>query len=96
MARAEASSSRCALCEREVSYTSRHHLVPKSEGGREMVELCSACHKTLHSFFQNRALAKELHTIEALRKDSDIARYLRWVQKQPDKAIRVRSSRSKR
>lgn len=86
----------CALCEREVSSVTKHHLVPKSEGGKITIDLCSACHKTLHSFFENRTLAKELHTIEALRQESDIARYLAWVRKQPDSKIRIRASRSKR
>src|SRR5690349_2248756 len=54
-----ADSQCCALCEREVSRVSRHHLVPKSEGGTFTVDLCAACHKTLHSFFTNRTLAKE-------------------------------------
>lgn len=86
----------CALCGREVAGVTKHHLIPKSEGGKATIELCSACHKTLHSFFENRTLAKELHTIEALRQEPDIARYLKWVRKQPDKRIRVRASRSKR
>ena len=67
---------RCGLCEREVSGVSKHHLIPKSEGGRETVALCGACHKTLHSFFSNRTLANELHTLEALREEPEIARYL--------------------
>jgi hypothetical protein len=50
----------------------------------------------LRSFFENRTLAKELHTIEALRQDPDIACYLTWIRKQPDRRIRVRASRSKR
>ncbi|MEP7288326.1 MAG: HNH endonuclease [Chloroflexota bacterium] len=86
---------RCALCEREVRRVNKHHLVPKSEGGRVMVELCFACHKTLHSFFSNHTLAKELHTIEALQQQPEIAQYLKWVRKQPDSAIRVRARRDK-
>lgn len=86
---------RCALCEREVSFVTKHHLIPKSEGGREVVNLCTPCHKTLHSFFSNNTLLKELHSIEALRQNPEIARYLQWVRKQPDTTIRVRASRTK-
>ncbi len=85
----------CALCDREVSFVTRHHLIPKSEGGREVVELCVPCHKTLHSFFSNTTLLKELHSIEALRRNPDIARYLNWVRRQPDSSIRVRASRNR-
>lgn len=86
----------CALCQRLVSRVTRHHLIPKSLGGREVVPLCDACHQTLHSFFQNATLSKELHSLEALRAHEDIARYLAWVRKQPDRAIRVRARRQRR
>ena len=85
----------CALCNREVERLSKHHLIPRSEGGTETVDLCRTCHKTLHSFFTNRTLAKQLQTLEALRQNSEVRRYLAWVRKQPDRAIRVRSSRKK-
>ncbi len=87
---------RCALCEREVSSVTRHHLVPRSEGGKETIDLCTACHKTLHSFFTNRTLSTELHSIETLRQQPEIARYLAWVRKQQDRTIRVRTRRGRR
>jgi hypothetical protein len=86
----------CALCEREVRQVSKHHIVPKSAGGRDTVDLCAACHKTLHSFFTNATLANELNTLEALRQDPDIARYLAWVRKQRDGRVRVRARRDRR
>jgi hypothetical protein len=92
----ESETSQCALCERWVRSVTRHHLIPKSLGGREVVPLCAACHKTLHSFFHNATLSKELHSLEALRAQEDIARYLAWVRKQPDRAIRVRARRQRR
>ncbi len=50
----------------------------------------------MHSFFTNRALAKEKYSIEALRQDPHIRRYLAWVRKQPDRAIPVHSSARRR
>ncbi len=73
-----------------------HHLVPRSEGGLLKVPLCSACHKTLHSFFTNRTLAHELYSIDTLKQEPEIQRYLDWVRKQPDRAIRVRASNRRR
>jgi 5-methylcytosine-specific restriction protein A len=87
---------RCALCRREVRIVTRHHLIPKSEGGHEVVDLCLPCHRTLHSFFSNETLLKELHDIQTIRQNPEIARYLKWVRKQPDRAIRVRTSRIRR
>lgn len=75
---------------------SKHHNVPKSEGGRDTIDLCAACHKTLHSFFTNETLATELNSLEALRQDPDVARYLAWVRKQRDSRIPVRSKRERR
>jgi 5-methylcytosine-specific restriction enzyme A len=89
-------TSICALCEREVSQVTKHHLIPKSEGGREVVKLCNACHTTLHSFFTNETLLKELHTIDSLRAEPEIARYLAWVRKQRDSRIQVKSRRDRR
>jgi len=87
---------RCVLCEREVTHITRHHLIPRSEGGTEVVDLCVPCHKTLHSFFSNRTLLNELHTLESLRREPEIARYLSWIRKQPDRVIRVAHSKNKR
>ena len=86
----------CALCEREVREVTKHHLVPKSEGGREVVKLCHTCHKTLHSFFTNETLLKELHTVEDLRAEPEIARYLSWIRKQRDSRIQVKTHRDRR
>ena len=86
----------CALCAREVESLSKHHLIPRSEGGTATTALCRTCHKTLHSFFTNRTLAKRLHTLEALRQNREVQRYLSWVRKQSDRHIRVRPSRKKR
>lgn len=86
----------CGLCEREVRQVNKHHLIPKSEGGREVIELCFACHKTLHSFFTNGTLATELNSIATLRQNPQIAQYLKWVRKQRDSRIQVARSRNRR
>ncbi len=92
----EPDSYRCALCGCDVSRVTRRHIVPKSEGGTLTIDLCSACHKTLHSFFTNETLAKELSSIDALRQDPDLQRYLAWVRRQPDRAVKVHSRSKKR
>jgi len=86
----------CELCERNVTGISKHHLVPKSEGGTATVDLCATCHATLHRFFTNRTLAREFNTIAALRCAPEVQRYIAWVRKQPDRSIRVRRARMRR
>lgn len=88
--------SRCALCEREVAQLTDHHLVPRSEGGTETVPLCHPCHKSVHAFFSNKALARLHPTVEALRAAPEMERYLAWIRKQPDRPIRVYKSNERR
>lgn len=87
----------CTLCERENVSTTVHHLTPKSRGGKdkETAHLCVPCHKQLHALFTNRELAESLSTIEQLRAQEQVARYLRWIRKQPPTVVpRVRKSKS--
>lgn len=69
---------RCGLCEREVQGTSRHHLVPREEGGRHgpIVQLCQPCHSSVHRFLSNRDLARRYPTVEALREAEELQTYL--------------------
>ena len=74
----------CGLCQREVQATSRHHLVPREEGGRHgpTVELCQPCHSSVHRFLSNRDLARRFATLEALRAAEELQPYLRWIRRQ--------------
>lgn len=87
------------LCERDVPALSAHHLTPKQVGkrkGQKVSDLpkamfCTACHRQLHSLFDNKELATRLDSVEALREDEAVAKYLAWVKKQPgETAVRVR------
>lgn len=67
-------------------YTKRH----KQDPG-ETIAICSACHRQIHRLFDNAHLARELHTLEALKAHPKLERFVRWVRKQdPDKRVRVR------
>lgn len=72
----------CELCGREVQTLSRHHLVPREEGGRygATAELCQPCHSTLHLTFSNRELATLYNSIPALQQAEDLQKYLKWVR----------------
>jgi hypothetical protein len=86
----------CELCGREVERTSKHHIIPKSEGGTETVELCAPCHRTLHAFFENKTLAEWYSNLDRIRDDPEIQKYLKWVRKQPDRKITVARSHTRR
>ena len=90
------SASRCALCGREGVETTVHHLTPREAGGALLptAPLCRPCHKQVHALYTNRDLvALGLTTVEALQRDPAIARFLKWIRKQPPETVpRVRKS----
>lgn len=75
----------CPLCSRPIpdGAGSLHHLVPKSEGGRETVLLHRICHNKAHALIPERELARIYSTIEALKAHPGIARFLTWVSRRP-------------
>lgn len=86
----------CQLCDRSVDRLTLHHLVPRQVTKRKQidtsptVEICAACHRQIHTLFDNKVLAQELNSIDALKENPAMQRFLRWVQKQdPNRKISV-------
>ena len=75
----------CALCDRPLgAKTEKHHVIPKSKGGKETVEIHPICHRKIHRVFSRTDLAG-LGTIEALKGHPDIETFVQWLQeKSPD------------
>lgn len=90
----------CQLCDRTCDQLTRHHLIPRQQTRRQQqapsptIAICAACHKHLHTLFDNRQLACELNTLEALRSHPRMAKFIAWVRKQ-DPNKRVRSFRAR-
>ena len=84
----------CELCDRESIDISEHHLIPKTthtnrrvrrlfsreEMTQRKVDMCQPCHKTVHTFFSEKELALVFNTLEALKSDPRIQKYLAWVR----------------
>ena len=92
---ASAAAPQCGLCQRTVQSTSRHHLVPREEGGKHgpTVELCQPCHSSVHRFLSNRDLARRYATVDALRAAAELQTYLHWIRRQRVERIRNRRGR---
>jgi hypothetical protein len=76
----------------------RHHLTPKLKGGAKAptVLLHRICHNAIHARFTEAELARRLNSVESLRADPEIARFLDWVTgKPPDFHAPTRRARSK-
>lgn len=86
----------CELCGRKEAELTIHHLTPKEMGGTFLptAGLCIPCHKQIHAYYTNEELAARLHTIEDLRRDPKIAKYIKWIRKQPASRL-VKTKKSK-
>ncbi len=78
----------CPLCERPIPAhckQSEHHLVPKLKGGAKgpRVLLHQICHNEIHATLSEAELAREFHTVEALRGHPRLAKFIAWVAKRP-------------
>jgi hypothetical protein len=88
----------CPLCERDMlpHNLTKHHLVPKSRGGRVTEKICRTCHRQLHALFSNKEL-ETLNSVEALKENGDFDKYLKWVKnKNPDQYFRGKMTKERR
>lgn len=77
---------RCPICLRPLEAgpsVDRHHLVPRSEGGRATVLVHRVCHRKLHTLWSERELAALWHDPALIRAHPDIARFARWLKNKP-------------
>jgi hypothetical protein len=91
--------ARCPLCGRDCppDMMQRHHRSTRKVDRFGIDMICSDCHKTIHAFFENKRVAKELNNVEALLANEDFARALAFIRKQPaGSRIRARRSRKRR
>ena len=74
----------CGLCGRPLgARVEWHHVVPKSEGGRDTIPVHPICHRIIHATVSNAELARLYPTLEQLRAHEDIRRFLAWIADKP-------------
>lgn len=86
----------CPLCGRPIpqQQQDRHHLVPKSKGGRETAFLQRICHRQIHALLTETELARQYASAEALLQHPEIRTFVAWVRtKPPDFFVATRKSR---
>jgi hypothetical protein len=85
----------CSLCGRSVppQFITEHHLVPREEGGKSehKIPMCRPCHGHVHAIYDNKTLAAVFSTIESLRRDPQVQKFVNFIRKQ-DPAARFRSA----
>jgi 5-methylcytosine-specific restriction enzyme A len=89
----------CELCGRTEVETTVHHLLPKEMGGTfgATADLCIPCHKQIHALYTNEEIAARLTTIKDLQRDEQLARFIKWIRKQPPtKIMKIRKSNDRK
>lgn len=80
----------CLICKRPLGSAetySRHHLIPKSKGGRhtETITIHNICHQKIHSVISESELKREYNTVDKLLTHSELQKFIKWVaKKDPD------------
>lgn len=77
--------NRCELCERSEIILTKHHMIPREEGGTEkdIAMICPDCHRQIHALYSNQELALRLFSIEALKNDKKLKKFICFIKKQP-------------
>ncbi|WP_294152613.1 HNH endonuclease [uncultured Clostridium sp.] len=91
-----AQSHTCELCNRNVSVITKHHLIPLEKGGKKLdtIHLCPTCHTAIHSLFTNRELASRFNSLELIKRDIKIIKYLKFIKNVPgDSFVPIKKSR---
>ncbi|WP_294392523.1 HNH endonuclease [uncultured Clostridium sp.] len=91
-----AQSHTCELCNRNVSVITKHHLIPLEKGGKKLdtIHLCPTCHTAIHSLFTNRELASRFNSLELIKRDIKIIKYLKFIENVPgDSFVPIKKSR---
>lgn len=89
----------CELCGRSNVETTVHHLLPREKGGSygPTADLCIPCHKQIHALYTNEEIAIRLSTIDELRRDEQLLRFVKWIRKQPaTKLMKIRKSNERK
>ena len=85
----------CPICEVSEGI-SKHHVLPKSRGGKEVVSICQECHKQIHTTFTNKQLEKNYASVEALKSHEEIKRWIVWRQKHPNASVNHKQTKNRK
>lgn len=79
----EEKSIKCKICLRDTpqKYQERHHLIPKSKKGKITEVVCCNCGDMLHKLFTNNELARDFNTIESIKSNDKVRKWVSWISK---------------
>lgn len=87
----------CELCQRAPVELTRHHLIPRSRGGKSgpIAMICPDCHGSIHQLYDERTLQTLFPTVKVMLEDERIAKAVKFIARQPA-TRRITQARPKR
>ena len=87
----------CPFCSRSPIRKTRHHLIPRTRGGKQTLLCCRDCHKAIHTCFSHKELERTYHTVEALMGDERFRKMVSFISKQdPGGKVKMARPRDER
>lgn len=74
----------------------KHHLIPKSQGGKETITMHAICHRKVHALFNEKELARRYFSIEALLANGEIQAFVKWISGKPPEFYRRNRRKSQK
>lgn len=75
----------CPICKRALGEINvdKHHLIPKTFKGKDVIRIHKICHRKIHATFTERELLHTYNTVESLIEHDEIQKFIKWVAKKP-------------
>lgn len=83
---ADGAPQSCPLCARPLitgPSVDEHHLIPRSQGGKEKFLVHKICHQKIHQTLTEKELARSYASWVSLQAHPEIATFIGWVRKRP-------------
>ena len=78
--------NKCELCDLKVK-TRKHHLIPRSRGGKSTIDCCETCENFCHKTWSHNELRDTYNNVETILLDSKFQKFLKWRLKQPAETL---------
>jgi hypothetical protein len=78
-------TEKCPVCNRELGdvLIDKHHLIPKTFGGKDTFPIHKVCHRKIHATFTERELLNFYNTFERINAHPEIGKFVNWVKNKP-------------
>ena len=81
-----AAISKCEFCGM-ITSTRGHHVIPRSKGGKVIVDTCETCESYIHKTWTHNELRDTFNSVEAILGNEGFQKFLKWKRKQPSTTL---------